>query len=79
MGTRAHALYTYYYTRAFVSSYTDGARPRLYYIMRYWWYMYIVHTYRYGVWTGHCEFFHENNKFNDACAAEEKERKKDII
>jgi len=32
------------------------------------------------VWTGHCEFFHENNKFNDACAAGKKEReKKDII
>lgn len=53
----------------------DRIRARVYYILYVYWVMYVYVTYI-QVRTGHCEFFHENNKFNDACAAEEKKRKK---
>jgi len=47
IGTRAHALYTYYYTRAFASTYTDGARALVLYIMRIG-DVCTLYTYRYG-------------------------------
>lgn len=75
IGTLAHSFYTYYYTRAFVSTLTVHAR--VYYILCVL--VMYVHCTRMGVWTGHCEFFHENNKFNDACAAEENKKGKKRI
>lgn len=65
MGTRAHALYTYYHMRLWA----HHGHARVCYILR----VLVMYV---RVRTGHCEFFHENNKFNGACAAEEKKRRK---
>jgi len=55
-----------------VCEYLHGRCTRacvIYIYYAYWWCMYTRTGTEY--WTGHCEFFHENNKFNGRVAAEE--------